>query len=66
MHSGKCPKCEKRLDYLVTQPVELRSRESKKFAGVSHSCPKCKALISVEADPYKLASAIVKKLRANG
>lgn len=61
MHSGQCPKCEKRLDYFKTEEVELRMG-TRKRPGLSHSCPKCKTVVAVELDPYHIANRIVSEL----
>jgi hypothetical protein len=54
MNSGKCPKCEKELTYVLTEKMPIHALMDKKWRGISYVCPFCKLILGVSIDPLSI------------
>jgi hypothetical protein len=66
MH-GKCPKCEKLLSTVNCSGIDVKVALGTTWKGISHICPFCNTILSVQIDPIAIKTDIVndlfKKLR---
>jgi hypothetical protein len=64
-NSGKCPKCEKRIDHLDMDSITIGNKLSGPlYRGVSVVCPDCKAIVGAAIDPRSLREDIVNDILA--
>ena len=50
---GRCADCGEPLDEVMAEPVRVRMDDSGRAErGVTFLCAKCKAVVSVQFDPY--------------
>jgi hypothetical protein len=64
-NTGKCPKCEKRIDHLDLDSITMGNRLlGPLHTGVSAVCPHCKCVVSAAIDPIALKTDIVKEVLA--
>ena len=64
MNSGKCPKCEKVLNSVKIEKIDVSLNLQPKWLGVSYVCPNCSTILSVGIDPIALKTDLVKELRS--
>jgi len=60
---GKCPKCEKTLDKIHIESIDVIVRSLPKWPGISYVCPFCDSIISVGIDPIALKNEIAEKIK---
>ncbi len=58
----KCGFCEETLASVDIETVALTGLMGRRYAGLSYSCPKCGALLSVGPDPQVAEDAVVAAL----
>ncbi len=56
--SGKCPKCDYRLDKVDVEYTEIQGYKTA-YKGVNYVCPHCSAVLSVAIDPLAVKNLIV-------
>jgi hypothetical protein len=62
---GKCPGCEKIVRSVNVEHVEIsRGVGQGAWHGASYTCPSCRTVLGVEADPLALRADLVKALKA--
>ncbi len=60
LHVGKCPKCEKVLDHINLESIEVGFEP--RWRGLSYLCPFCHTVLSVGIDPFSLENDIVDRI----
>jgi len=59
---AKCGFCNETLASVDIEPMTLTSLMGTPYRGLSHSCPKCQAVLSVGPDPQVLQDECVAAL----
>ncbi len=61
INSGKCPKCEKTINKVSLEAVDVLVGFQTQYNGVSYSCPHCRTVLGVGIDPVALMNDTVSK-----
>jgi len=56
---GKCPKCEKILNSVNLEAIDIKEGFQSAWHGVSYCCPLCHTVLSVQIDPVALKTDII-------
>jgi hypothetical protein len=63
INTGKCPKCDKRIDHLDLDTITMGDRlAGPQWRGISAVCPYCKAIVGAAIDPIAIKTDIVKEV----
>jgi hypothetical protein len=62
INTGKCPKCEKVLQHVDIEPIEIRKDAKRAFHGVTFLCPDCRTILSAELDPIALTADMTRTM----
>ena len=63
MNINKCPKCDKQINNVDAEKVEIVMSLKDKYHGYSYSCPHCRSVLSIEMSPLTLRDDISTQLR---
>ena len=65
MRRGKCPKCEKILNSVNIDDIDLiaKYRSPRRLQGVSYLCPFCDSILGIGFDPDLLSEDIRQEIR---
>lgn len=62
INTGKCPKCDKRINHVHIDTIEAQVGIRKRFNAVSYVCPYCHAVLGVQIDPVALKNDCVNEI----
>lgn len=54
IHSGKCPHCQKVINNIKFEDVEMMFGFQDKRMGYSYQCPFCSCILGVQMNPFIL------------
>lgn len=60
--TGKCAKCEKLINHVTANSVDVNVLLGTTLKGISYSCPFCHTVLSVQIDPIAIKTDIVNEL----
>ena len=63
MNTNKCPKCDKPINKVDLEDVEIIMSPKDKCRGFSYSCPHCRIVLSIEMNPLTLKADILALLQ---
>lgn len=61
VETGKCPKCDARLNKVDVEYTEVRGYR-KAYKGINYVCPYCSVVLSVSIDPLAVKNEIVSEV----
>jgi phage FluMu protein Com len=62
INGNKCPKCEKVVFHTMSEDVPMHAGFTPAWSGLSHACPHCRTILSVEVNPMMVRSGTVSEL----
>lgn len=61
INTGKCPKCEKRINHVSMDSIDIGTLHST-WKGLSYVCPHCHSVLGVQIDPVALKNDCVSEI----
>jgi hypothetical protein len=58
--TGKCPRCERVLQHVDIEPIDIHKDSKRAFHGVTFVCPDCRTILAVELDPIAVTADVVR------